>query len=109
MRRRRRRNPSTAGTIAGATATALAPLVPYAVLAGIGYWAWRKFVGSSAVASAAAHASSVAGAYKQAAQAAVDPSQWAPAYEETEKWWQDQGEEGHPIAQPYYGPAGEWT
>jgi hypothetical protein len=114
-RRRTKRNPSqaiaTLGAVAGSTASvvgAVAPVLPWVALAGVAYWAWRKFLATSIGAGAAHAASAVPAAYGQAAQTAMDPSAWRPTYRAAEQWWQGEGEEGNPIAQPYYGPAGQW-
>jgi hypothetical protein len=109
MRRaRRRRNPSKALAVIGGTASALAPLLPYVLLAGVGYYLWRRFR-DSALGGAAAHAATaVPDAYKQAVAYAADPNAWPVVYEQAEKAWAASGGEGNPIAQPYYGPAGEW-
>lgn len=106
--KRRRRNPSTAGAVASSALVATAPLLPYLALAGLAYWAWRKFMSSSLGGAAAHAASAVPEAYGQAARTALDPNQWPVAYEQAQREWEAQGGEGNPIAQPYYGPAGEW-
>jgi hypothetical protein len=102
---RRRRNPqSTALAIVGA----VAPLVPYVAIGAGAWWLWRKFASSSVAAAAAHAASAIPEAYGQAARTALDPSAWRPAYQDAEAQWQAQGEQGSPIAQPYWGPAGRW-
>jgi hypothetical protein len=101
---KRRRNPSAAGAIvAGA-----APLIPYVVLAGVAWWLWAKWKASPLGGAVAHAASAVPDAYGQAARTAMDPATWRPVYNAAEQQWQAEGEQGNPIAQPYYGPAGEW-
>ena len=116
MKRRTRRNASAAGVVAGAQATgavvsAVAPLIPFALLGLLGWYAYRKFMSGWAgpVASGAAHAAgAVPEAYGQAARTALDPSSWPAAYQQAEQAWQAGGGQGSPIAGPYYGPAGPW-
>lgn len=113
MKRRRKRNDGlqTAGAVASGTASAIgavAPLLPWVAVAYGAWWLYQKFLASPLGGAAAHAASAVPAAYAQAAQTAMDPNQWRPTYRAAEQQWQGEGEQGHPIAQPYYGPAGEW-
>jgi hypothetical protein len=106
---RRKKNGSGVGlAVAGATAEVVAPLVPVVLLGGVAWWLYRKYL-ASAAGAAAASASEVAKAYKEAGEIAMDPSRYKQAYADAEAAHQAAGGQGSPVAQPYYGPAGEWT
>ena len=108
-RRRRRRapNPNAAASVALSAASVTLHSFPGSSSpAALPHYLWRRFL-ASPVQQGAQDVSNAAKGIASGVDIATDPSQWRPAYRAAEAAWQAAGGEGNPVAQPYYGPAGE--